>query len=94
MKFDVFSEAQRVGPRDEPGLFRDLLEQARLADALGLSTWWLVEHHGAGEYSYSSAPELLLAWIASETDRLRACSRPSGSITRSAAPSGPRCSTT
>lgn len=70
MKFDVFSEAQRVGPRDESGLFSDVLEQARLADSQGFKIWWTVEHHGAGEYSYSSAPELLLSWIASQTDRL------------------------
>ncbi|MBK7947995.1 MAG: LLM class flavin-dependent oxidoreductase [Deltaproteobacteria bacterium] len=71
MKFDVFSEAQRVGPRDEGALYRDVLEQARLADELGFATWWMVEHHGAGEYSYSSAPELILAWIATQTDRIR-----------------------
>jgi alkanesulfonate monooxygenase SsuD/methylene tetrahydromethanopterin reductase-like flavin-dependent oxidoreductase (luciferase family) len=71
VKFDVFSEAQRVGPRDETGLFADVLEQARLADALGFATWWFVEHHGAGEYSYSATPELLLAWIATQTDRIR-----------------------
>jgi alkanesulfonate monooxygenase SsuD/methylene tetrahydromethanopterin reductase-like flavin-dependent oxidoreductase (luciferase family) len=71
VKFDVFSEAQRVGPRDEAGLFRDVLEQARLADSLGFGIWWIVEHHGAGEYSYSAAPELLLSWIATQTERLR-----------------------
>jgi len=71
MKFDIFCEAQRVGPRDEGGLFRDILEQARLADDLGFATWWMVEHHGAGEYSYCSTPELLLSWIASQTDRIR-----------------------
>ena len=71
VKFDMFSEAQRVGPRDETGLFRDLLEQARLADDLGFETWWVVEHHGAGEYSYSSTPELLLTWIATQTERIR-----------------------
>lgn len=71
MQFDVFCEAQRVGPRDERSLYRDVLEQARLADATGFRTWWMVEHHGAGEYSYSSAPELILAWIATQTDRLR-----------------------
>jgi len=64
-------QAQRVGPRDETGLFRDLLTQARLADSLGFGCWWVVEHHGAGEYSYSAAPELLLSWIATQTSRLR-----------------------
>jgi alkanesulfonate monooxygenase SsuD/methylene tetrahydromethanopterin reductase-like flavin-dependent oxidoreductase (luciferase family) len=71
LKFDVFSEAQRVGPRNEQALYQDLLEQARLADGLGFTTWWMVEHHGAGEYSYSSAPELILAWIATQTERIR-----------------------
>ena len=71
MKFDVFSEAQRVGPRNERALYQDILEQARLADTLGFTTWWMVEHHGAGEYSYSSAPELILSWIATQTDRIR-----------------------
>jgi alkanesulfonate monooxygenase SsuD/methylene tetrahydromethanopterin reductase-like flavin-dependent oxidoreductase (luciferase family) len=71
VKFDIFSEAQRVGPRDEAGLFRDVLEQARLADTLGFETWWTLEHHGAGEYSYSAAPELLPTWIATQTDRIR-----------------------
>ena len=42
MKFDIFCEAQRVGPRDEGGLFRDILEQARLADDLGFATWWMM----------------------------------------------------
>jgi alkanesulfonate monooxygenase SsuD/methylene tetrahydromethanopterin reductase-like flavin-dependent oxidoreductase (luciferase family) len=71
LKLDVFCEAQRVGPRDERALYRDVLEQARLADSLGFTTWWMVEHHGAGEYSYSSTPELILSWIATQTDRIR-----------------------
>ena len=71
MKFDVFCEAQRVGPRNERALYQDVLEQARLADILGFTTWWMVEHHGAGEYSYSSTPEMILAWIATQTDRIR-----------------------
>lgn len=71
MKFDVFSEVQRAGPRDEAALYRDTLEQARLADQLGFTAWWVVEHHGAVEYSYSAAPEILLTWIATQTERLR-----------------------
>lgn len=71
MKLDVFCEAQRAGPRNERALYRDVLEQARLADTLGFTTWWMVEHHGAGEYSYSSTPELILSWIATQTDRIR-----------------------
>ncbi len=60
-----------MGPRDEAALIRDVLEQARLADSLGFATWWMVEHHGANEYSCSSAPELLLSWIATQTQQIR-----------------------
>jgi len=71
LKFDIFSEIQQAGVKDEAALFADTLEQARLADELGFTTWWLVEHHGAGEYSYSAAPEMMHAWIATQTERLR-----------------------
>jgi len=52
-------------------VLRETLEQARVADAMGFGCWWVVEHHGCEEFSYSSAPELLLAWIATQTDRIR-----------------------
>ena len=74
MKFDVFSEIQKAGPvlaGHEANVLRETIAQARAADAAGFSCWWLVEHHGCEEFSYSSAPELMLAWIASETQRLR-----------------------
>ncbi|MBJ22722.1 MAG: LLM class flavin-dependent oxidoreductase [Deltaproteobacteria bacterium] len=71
MQFDIFCESQRVGPIDEASVYRDVLEQARLADSLGFGTWWAVEHHGAVEYSYSAAPELLLSWIATQTRQIR-----------------------
>jgi alkanesulfonate monooxygenase SsuD/methylene tetrahydromethanopterin reductase-like flavin-dependent oxidoreductase (luciferase family) len=32
--------------------------------------WWQVEHHGAGEFSYSSAPEVMLTAIAMSTKNL------------------------
>ncbi len=76
MQIDIFSEMQR--PRElwdddayEHTLIEETLEQARLADELGYGCWWQVEHHGAVEFSYSSAPELMLTTIARETERLR-----------------------
>ena len=45
------------GEGQEHTLFLETLAQARLADELGYGVWWQVEHHGAGEFSYSSAPE-------------------------------------
>ena len=74
MKFDIFSEIQKAGPvhsGHEVQILKESVEQARAADAADFGCWWLVEHHACEEFSYSSAPELMLAWIASETQRLR-----------------------
>jgi alkanesulfonate monooxygenase SsuD/methylene tetrahydromethanopterin reductase-like flavin-dependent oxidoreductase (luciferase family) len=74
MKFDIFCEIQRAAPwngADEASLFREILEQAQAADAAGFTNWWQVEHHGAPEFSHSSAPEIVLTAIAMVTKRLR-----------------------
>ncbi len=76
MKVDIFSEMQH--PRSlwgddgqhEHRLFEQTLEQARLADEMGYGCWWEVEHHTALEFSFSSAPELMLTAIAQNTDRI------------------------
>ena len=78
MILDIFSELQRAVPPGaaadrefEAGIFRDAIEQAKLADELGFGCWWTVEHHGATEFSYSSSPEMMLAVIAQHTERIR-----------------------
>ncbi|HEX7036447.1 MAG TPA: LLM class flavin-dependent oxidoreductase [Pseudomonadales bacterium] len=74
MKLDIFCEIQKSRPwsgNHERELFRETVEQARQADASGFDTWWQVEHHGAPEFSYSSAPEVVLTAIAQRTTRLR-----------------------
>lgn len=78
MILDIFSELQRALPAGaradaafEGQIFRDAIEQAKLADALGFGCWWTVEHHGATEFSYSAAPEMMLAVIAQHTERIR-----------------------
>jgi alkanesulfonate monooxygenase SsuD/methylene tetrahydromethanopterin reductase-like flavin-dependent oxidoreductase (luciferase family) len=74
MKFDIFCEIQQAKPwpRDhEAALFRDTLEQAQMADRAGFDIWWQVEHHGAPQFSYSAAPEVVLTAIAMKTQRLR-----------------------
>lgn len=75
MKFDVFCEIQRAFPwaagEDEASLLREVLEQAKAAEAAGFETWWQVEHHGSPQFSYSSAPEVILTAIAMSTTRLR-----------------------
>lgn len=74
MKFDMFYEVQRARPwpdNHEQKLYRDTLEQARLADRCGYGTWWQVEHNATPEFSYSSAPDLWLAAVALNTTRMR-----------------------
>jgi alkanesulfonate monooxygenase SsuD/methylene tetrahydromethanopterin reductase-like flavin-dependent oxidoreductase (luciferase family) len=71
---DVFSELQKAepgGPEAERSVLLEAIEQARLADALGYGCWWTVEHHGAAPFSYSSAPEIVVAVLAQHTRRLR-----------------------
>ncbi|SFW79480.1 LLM class flavin-dependent oxidoreductase [Amycolatopsis australiensis] len=74
MKIDLFNEIQNPRPwpdGHEQLRFRQAIEQAVLADELGYGCWWQVEHHGAGEFSLSSAPELMLAALSQRTSRIR-----------------------
>lgn len=74
MQVDVFNEIQDPKPWQEDHEHRRItqaLEQATLADKLGYGCWWQVEHHGAEEFSLSSAPELLLTAISQHTKRIR-----------------------
>lgn len=74
MELDIFSELQSARPGreiDGAALLSQTLEQARAADAAGFGCWWLVEHHSAASFSVSSAPEMVLAAIAGQTERIR-----------------------
>jgi alkanesulfonate monooxygenase SsuD/methylene tetrahydromethanopterin reductase-like flavin-dependent oxidoreductase (luciferase family) len=71
---DLFSEIQNPRPwtaGHEQCSFPQAIEQAKLANDRGYGCWWQVEHHGADEFSLSSAPELLLAAISQHTTRIR-----------------------
>ena len=76
MKIDIFSEMQH--PKElwgddgqyEHRLFEQTIEQAKLADEMGYGCWWEVEHHTAVEFSFSSAPELMLTAIAQNTNQI------------------------
>ena len=73
MKFDIFCEIQIAKPwppEHERQILMDTVEQARAADRAGFEVWWQVEHHGAPEFSYSAAPEVVLTAIAMATKRL------------------------
>lgn len=73
MDFSILIELQIASPTAaaERQAFTDAVEQAVLADELGYRCVWAVEHHGLYEYSHCSAPEVLLAFIAARTSRIR-----------------------
>ena len=74
MKFGVFYEHQVPRPWDdgsEERVLAEALEQAELADRLGIDYFWEVEHHFLEEYSHSSAPEVFLAALSQRTKRIR-----------------------
>lgn len=75
MKLDVFCEMMKpkmfFGEGQEHNLIVETLQQAKLADELGYGCWWQVEHHAAPQFSYSSAPELMLTAIAQRTRQIR-----------------------
>src|SRR5688572_11795688 len=74
MRFGMFYEHQLPRPWDEGAehqLFQDALEQVELADKVGLSYVWAVEHHFLEEYSHSSAPEVFLAAASQRSKNIR-----------------------
>ncbi len=73
MKFGIFFDFQRPRPwdADEGRYFREAIEQARLADDIGIAHLWAQEHHFLEEYSHSSAPEVFLGACSQVTRRIR-----------------------
>ena len=73
MEVDLFMEFASP-PRartSAAAVFEDGLTLARAADAAGFGAVWLAEHHFLGDYSNSSAPDMLLAAMARETRRIK-----------------------
>ncbi len=74
MKFGVFYELSVPRPWDreaERKVYLNALEQVRLADELGFTYVWAVEHHFLEEYSHCSAPEVYLTACAVQTKKIR-----------------------
>ncbi len=55
----------------EQRAFESLIDQVCLADELGFSTVWMVEHHFTRGFSHSSAPDIVLASLSRVTRRIR-----------------------
>ena len=74
MKFGIFYELSVPRPwtrESERTVYKNALEQVRLADELGFDQVWGVEHHFLEEYSHCSAPELFLTACAMQTKNIR-----------------------
>src|ERR1041384_8210304 len=74
MKFGIFYELSVPRPwtrESERTVYNNALEQVKLADQLGFSNVWAVEHHFLEEYSHCSAPELFLTACAMLTKNIR-----------------------
>ena len=52
-------------------VYDETTEQIKLADTLGFRTVWFTEHHFLDRFSYSSAPESYLAYLAGQTKNIR-----------------------
>jgi hypothetical protein len=75
MRLDIFSEMQHpkehwTGPDHEHRLIQETLEQRSSRTRWAMASGGKVEHHNAGEFSYSSAPEVMLTAIAMRTKRI------------------------
>jgi len=71
MILDIFSELQKAVGMEEPRLYAEALEQAKLADELGYGCWWSVEHHCTADFSYCSTPDMFLTMVSQHTERIR-----------------------
>jgi len=73
MEIDLFCELASPPTRADtrPHPYDDLFTIARAADRLGFGALWLPEHHFLGDYSTAAAPDMLLAAVARETERLK-----------------------
>ena len=74
MKLSLFYEIPVPQPWDaasEHRAYKNVLEQAILADKVGFHALWTVEHHFLGEFSSCSNPEILYGAIASRTTNLK-----------------------
>jgi alkanesulfonate monooxygenase SsuD/methylene tetrahydromethanopterin reductase-like flavin-dependent oxidoreductase (luciferase family) len=74
MDFGLMYEIPVARPwtdQSEYDAYQQTIEQVVLADRLGWSSVWCVEHHMLAEYSHCSAPEVLYGHLAARTENIR-----------------------
>jgi len=69
MRFSLFYNFDITPEKDVPELYRDVEEQAIVADRLGFDAIWLAEHHFT-VYGRLPSPLTYLTWIGARTNRL------------------------
>jgi luciferase family oxidoreductase group 1 len=70
MKLSVLDQSTASRGRDEAESIRETLALARRCDELGYHRYWVSEHHNSASI-VGTAPEILMAAIASTTRRIR-----------------------
>jgi luciferase family oxidoreductase group 1 len=70
MKLSVLDQSVAASGRPHGQSIRDTIELARLCDDLGYHRFWVSEHHNHGTIA-GTAPEILIASIATVTKRIR-----------------------
>lgn len=73
MEFGIFFNGYIPGPaaHDTELEHTELLNEAKFAVFADKHNWkyaWFGEHHGLTEYSHMSAPEVVMGWVAAQTD--------------------------
>jgi len=70
LKLSVLDQSPLLGGADATEALRRTIELARRAEALGYERYWVAEHHDTPGIA-GSAPEVLIAAIAANTNRIR-----------------------
>lgn len=75
MEFGIFMNGYHPGPgahnsAAEHSLLMQELQYAIHADKYNWKYAWFGEHHSLTEYSHMSAPEVVMGWVAAQTERI------------------------
>jgi alkanesulfonate monooxygenase SsuD/methylene tetrahydromethanopterin reductase-like flavin-dependent oxidoreductase (luciferase family) len=71
MRFVIGSEAEAAGGGYSPERYREMLEQAQFAEEMGFSAFLTSEQHFNPAISMTSAPEVILGYLAAKTSTMR-----------------------
>lgn len=71
VEFSVFFIGPTKGQGDQRQVLDAVLHESRLAEALGFDAIWVAEHHFDAEFCTIPSPNLLLAAIAQQTERVK-----------------------